>query len=108
MLHGEKESKKVEDTAKKTFTENDIGSALPTFSINKNQLSKEINILDLITMSKLEISKSEARRLIKSKGVKINNNTVENDKYIIKNDLFENGFIKLSIGKKKHLKVGLV
>ena len=56
-------------------------------------------------MSK-EISKSEIRRLIKSNGIKINNQLVNDEKFIINDALFlEKRFIKLSIGKKKHFKI---
>ena len=107
MLHGEKEAKTSEQTAKKTFYENSIGSSLPSILLNKKQLNSKINIIDLIILSKLETSKSEIRRLIKSKGVKINNNIVNNGKLLITKELFEDNFIKLSLGKKRHVKVNL-
>ena len=38
MLHGEQESKKSEETAKKTFLENSMGSALPSILIKKKSI----------------------------------------------------------------------
>ena len=73
MLHGEQEAKKSQETAKKTFSENSIGSALPSIVIKKNQLNDKLTIVDLIILSKLEKSKSEIRRLIKGSGVRVNN-----------------------------------
>ena len=105
MLHGKKEAQASSETAKKTFSENSLGSELPSISINKDQLNKKINIIDLIILSKLETSKSEIRRLIKGKGVKINNELITDEKLIITKDLFNNDFIKISLGKKRHLKV---
>jgi len=107
MLHGKKETKICEKTAKETFTENKLGSGLPSISLTKKHLNEKINILDLIILSKLETSKSEIRRLIKSKGIKINDHVVSDEKLIITNDLFKNNFIKLSLGKKRHIKVKL-
>ena len=107
MLHGEKEAKASAETAKKTFSENSTGSELPSITISKNQLSKNLNILELIILSKLENSKSEIRRLIKGNGVKINNKTIDDEKLIIARELFKNNFIKLSLGKKRHIKVEL-
>jgi len=107
MLHGKKEAKASEETAKKTFSENSLGSELPSVSLNKNQFIKKLNIIDLIILSKLENSKSEIRRLIKGNGVKINNQTVNDEKLIITKELFENNFIKISLGKKRHIKVDL-
>ena len=63
-----------------------------------------INILDLIIFSKLENSKSEIRRLIKGKGVKINNEIILDEKQIISKKNFQNNFLKLSLGKKRHIK----
>ncbi|MDA8537179.1 tyrosine--tRNA ligase [Candidatus Pelagibacter bacterium] len=105
MLHGEKEAKASEETAKKTFTENSMGSSLPSVTIKKKQLDQKINIIDLIILSKLETSKSEARRLIKGNGVKINNQLVSDEKFFITNNFFKDNFIKLSLGKKRHLKI---
>ena len=107
MLHGKNEAKASEDTAKKTFAENSLGSELPSISINKNQLNKKINIVDLILLSKLENSKSEIRRLITGNGVKVNNKPITNEKLIITKNLFNNNVIKLSLGKKRHIKVEL-
>jgi len=107
MLHGEKESKICEDTAKKTFSENILGAGLPSISINKKQLDEKINIVELVIVSKLETSKSEIKRLIKGNGVKINDNIINNEKLMITKELFENNFIKLSLGKKRHVKVNL-
>jgi tyrosyl-tRNA synthetase len=107
MLHGEKEAKASEETAKKTFSENSIGSELPSVTINKDQLDKGLNIIDLIVLSKLEKSKSEIRRLIKGNGVKINNQSIANEKLTITQDLFKDNNIRLSLGKKRHIKVEL-
>jgi len=104
MLHGKEESQKAEKTAKKTFDENSTGEGLPSINVKEN-----INIVDVVLHSKLENSKSEIRRLIKSNGIKINNKIVENDKLKVNKKLLnEQGFFKLSIGKKKHIKVIIV
>ena len=105
MLHGEKEAKRSEETAKKTFSENSMGSALPSVLIKKNQMNDKLTIVDLIILSKLENSKSEIRRLIKGSGIKINNQVINDEKLIISEKLFENDTIKLSLGKKRHIKV---
>ncbi|MDC0059941.1 tyrosine--tRNA ligase [bacterium] len=105
MLHGQKEAKKSEETAKQTFADNSLGKNLPSISIDKNDLNVKLNIIDLIILSKLENSKSEIRRLIKGNGIKINNKVVSDEKLIITKDLFQDNLIKLSLGKKRHIKV---
>ena len=106
MLHGEQEAKKNEETAKQTFADNSMGDNLPSVSINEKEL-KGMTIIDLMILSKLENSKSEIRRLIKGNGVKINNELITDEKLIVTKSLFQNNLIKLSLGKKKHIKVEL-
>ena len=108
MLHGDKESKLSEETAKKTFEEKSLGLGLPIVKINQNQIDQKIDIINLIVLSKLETSKSEIRRIINNNGVKINNTIVNDNKFLIKNNLFNNEkTLKLSLGKKRHVKVEL-
>ena len=108
MLHGNKEAKLSEETAKKTFEEKSTGSGLPIIKINQNQIDQKIDIINLIVLSKLETSKSEIRRIINNNGVKINNAIVNDNKFLIKNNLFNNEkTLKLSLGKKRHVKVEL-
>ena len=107
MLHGKKDAQKSEKIAKETFSENSSGLNLPSFKLDKGILQKNINIIDLIILSKLESSKSEIRRLIMGNAIKINNQNIDNDKFIIKNELFNENYLKLSIGKKRHLKIQL-
>jgi len=108
MLHGKDEAKKCQETAKQTFSGNSLGYNLPTIQINKQMLDENINILDLVILSKSETSKSEIRRLIKGNGVKINNEAISDEKFLITVNLFKNNLIKLSLGKKKHIKVELI
>tara|TARA_B100001057_G_scaffold464355_1_gene519464 strand:+ start:1882 stop:3111 length:1230 start_codon:yes stop_codon:yes gene_type:complete len=107
MLHGKVEAKKSEIVAKEAFSENSLGSNLPSFKLTRKSLSQNINIIELILMSKMEKSKSEIRRLIKGNAIKINNEIINDDKFIITEFLFEKKFVKLSIGKKRHLKIEL-
>ena len=108
MLHGEQEAKNSEETAKKTFIDNSLGENLPSVSINKKELEDKITLIDLIILSKLESSKSEIRRLIKGNGIKINGQAISDEKFSITKNLFKDNLIKLSLGKKKHIKVELI
>ena len=104
MLHGEIETKKVEELAKSTFKENSTGEHLPSVKIGSDLIGKDI--IRLIEYTNNELSKSEIRRLIQNNGIKIDNEKIEDGKLLISKKLFENkGFIKLSVGKKKHFKI---
>ena len=107
LLHGEKASKNSEQAAKEVFSGNSLGSNLPSVNISSDNIDKKINVLDLILLSKLENSKSEIRRLIKGNAIKINDNTISDEKFIIDHNLFKENYLKLSIGKKRHIKVEL-
>ncbi len=104
MLHGEKSAKESEKMAVSTFKDNSSGENLPNIKINKEILNE--SIVELASFVTKQISKSEIRRMIKANGIKINNQLVNDDKFIINKQLFiDKGFIKLSIGKKKHYKI---
>ena len=104
MLHGEIETKKVEELAKSTFKENSTGEHLPSVKIGSDLIGKDI--ISLIEYTNNELSKSEIRRLIQNNGIKIDNEKIEDGKLLISKKLFVNkGFIKLSVGKKKHFKI---
>ena len=108
MLHGKEAALSAEKTAKKTFEENSLGENLPLVKIQLSNKNSSVNIVDLIILSKIESSKSEIRRLIKGKGVKINSEIISDEKFLIQKKLFgKDSFLKLSIGKKKHVKINL-
>ena len=104
MLHGAKEAEEAENIAKNSFSENSSGENLPDTKINNFNFDNDI--INLISTIDKNLSKSEIRRLIKSHGIKINNETVYDEKFKISKELIEKKrFIKLSIGKKKHYKI---
>ena len=109
MLHGKTSAIRAEDTAKNTFEKGSIGDDLPSIKIEKEKLLNGINIVDLVINSKLLNSKSEVRRAIKNKGIKINNQPIENDQLFISLNNFNNEkFLKLSHGKKNHVIIKIV
>ena len=105
MLHGQKAAQESEQAAKEAFSGNSLGSNSPSIKISKEDIDKKLGIIDLVILSKLENSKSEIRRLIKGKAIKINDEVVSDEKLIINYDLFKEDYLKLSIGKKRHLKI---
>ena len=104
MLHGKNEAEKAEKIAKELFSENSTGSNLPSIKMKFNVI-KNLNIVDLIIQCKLENSKSEIRRLIKGNAIKIDNEIINDDKFMIRSILLNNSYFKLSIGKKRHFKI---
>ena len=107
MLHGNEAAKNSQQAAKEAFSGNSLGSSLPSVKVNSQNIDNKLDIIDLIILSKLEKSKSEIRRLIKGNAVKINDKVVSDEKLIIENEFFNKNYLKLSIGKKRHIKIEL-
>ena len=108
MLHGIDEAQNAEQSAKEAFS-GDINSAnLPSVDLDRQKINSKLTIIDIVLLSKLEKSKSEIRRLIKSNGIKINNEVLNDENFIIDLKNYENNSFKLSIGKKRHLKINFV
>ena len=108
MLHGKKAARNSEQAAKEAFSGNLIVSNLPSVKIKMKDFNKNFNIVDLIIFSKMENSKSEIRRLIKGNAIRLNNEIISDEKLFIKKELFEKNYLKLSIGKKRHIKIELI
>ena len=102
ILHGKKASLKAEQSAKATFEGGGVGADLPEIKIKYSDIISGINLLDLLSNSNITSSKSEARRTIGNKGLKINNIVISDDKKILKPKDFKDKSLKISIGKKKH------
>ena len=107
MLHGRDAANNSEQAAKEAFSGNSLGSSLPSIKIDSSNINNKLDIIDLIILSKLEKSKSEIRRLIKGNAVKINDKVISDEKLYITNEFFNKNYLKLSIGKKRHIKIEL-
>ena len=105
ILHGKKAAQKAAKAAKNIFSGNLLESNSPSIKINKKEIDNKINIIDLVIISKLEKSRSEVRRLIKGNAIKLNDQVILDEKQIIKDEFFQKNYLKLSIGKKRHIKI---
>ncbi len=103
MLHGEKAALEAAETARKTFEEGALGSALPTFAIPRAQLDDGLGLLSAMVTAGLAKSNGEARRAVKSGAVKVNDEKVTGERMMLtKEHVNAEGLIKLSFGKKRH------
>ena len=107
LLHGKKAAQNSEQAAKEAFSGNSLGSNLPSIKIKSKDINKKLTLIELVVLSRLEKSKSEIRRLIKGNAIKLNDKVISDEKLIITLELFQNNYLKLSIGKKRHIKVEL-
>ena len=104
LLHGREAADRAEGTARATFEQGTLSETLPTFEIARAELERGWGVLTANTHVGFVPSTSEARRQIKGGGLKVNDNTVTDEKRLLTlADLTPEGVIKLSLGKKRHV-----
>ena len=96
MYHLEKEAQKAKEEFIKIFSKKETPENIPTLKLK----DKELTLVELLLEANVQ-SKSEAKRLISQKAVKINNKVKFNPEEKIK---LEGGEI-LKIGKRKFFKI---
>jgi len=103
ICHGEVAATEAQATAQKVFEQGGVGGDLPSITIDPARLESGVAIIDLLVESGLAASKGEARRLIQGGGARINDEQIKDVESNASNEnLTQDGYIKLSAGKKKH------
>ena len=104
MVHGREAAEQAELTARKTFEEGVTAATLPTIEIDSGEVASGLGILSAFVKAGLVASTSEARRQIKAGGLRVNDETVSDERANLGADVFvHDGAVKLSLGKKKHV-----
>ena len=97
ICRGEDASLKSAQIAKDTFEKSKINLNLPKVIINE----ENITLIEIVKMFNFCNTNGEVRRLVKGRGIKINDQIIDNDN--LKFIKVENkNPIKISVGKKKH------
>ena len=101
IVRGMEDANEALEIANNTFNSNIIDQRLPNISQKILDIQNEsFTILDAIEKLKLVKSRSEIKRLIKSNGIKINDQLYQNSDLSLK-QYSEFKEIKISVGKKK-------
>ena len=106
LLHGRAAAEQAAETARKTFEQGALAEDLPTVEASRAVLDAGLGVLTAFgpDYAGLVSSTSEARRQIKSGGLKVNDRTVTDERAVLRaDDLTPEGVIKLSFGKKRHV-----
>ncbi len=104
MLHGRDAAEEAAETARKTFEEGALAQTLPTVEVERSALEEGVGVLALFVAAGLAASNGEARRHVKGGAVRLNDQPVSDDRQAVTLDnLTEEGVVKLSLGKKKHV-----
>ena len=103
MVHGRAAALEAADTARKTFEEGALAAALPTVLVSGAEFAAGVGVLTAFVKAELVASTGEARRQIKGGGLKINDETITDERAVIGREQLVDGVIKLSLGRKKHV-----
>jgi len=103
LCHGREAAAAAAETARRVFEEGAIGGELPVFELPRAALEAGIPAFEAFARAGLAASNSEARRLIKGGGARINDKPVEAEtRPVTLADVAAAGAVKLTAGKKRH------
>ena len=106
ICRGKNSANEAYDISKNIFDKNILDKRINTIEVNYNNLSnKKFNLIDALESLKLVKSRSDAKRIIKSHGVKINNSNFIDKEFSLNKYAKKNNEIKINVGKKK---VGII
>ena len=109
LCHGADAAAQAAETARQTFEQGALAADLPTVEIARTRLEAGVPAFELFTEAGLADSKSEARRLIKGGGARVNDAAVKADTQVVSlADAGGDGLVKLSAGRKRHVLVKAV
>ncbi len=105
LCHGQEAADSALETARMVFESGGIGGDIPVYNMAASILEAGIPCYELFFTAGLSESKSEARKLIRGGGARVNDMKIEDENLLIgSSHILENG-IKLSSGKKRHVLV---
>jgi tyrosyl-tRNA synthetase len=104
MVHGREAALAAAETARRTFEEGAIAEDLPSVEVGRGELDGGLGVLTAFVKAGLVASNGEARRQIKSGGLRVNDQPVTDEKMVLTaSQLTSEGVIKLSMGRKRHV-----
>ncbi len=104
LVHGRDAAKQAAETARQTFEEGAAAASLPTVVVEASELAAGLGVLTAFVKAGLVPSTGEARRQVQSGGLRVNDVVVSDPRKMLSvADAVNDGAIKLSFGKKKHV-----
>jgi tyrosyl-tRNA synthetase len=101
LLHGENAAAAAAETARQTFEEGAAAEGLPSIMLN---LAQGIGVLQACVAAGFASSNSEARRHVQGGAIRVNDVLIADERRMLgMADVNDEGVIKLSMGKKKHV-----
>jgi len=101
ITRGKEKAKEAEEISNNIFANNTLDDRMNSFSVSSKQiLNSSFSLLDAVEKLQLVKSRSQAKRLIKSNGIKVNDEIYNNSEFSLSTYISKNE-IKISVGKKK-------
>jgi tyrosyl-tRNA synthetase len=108
ILHGRTNAEAAAETARKTFEEGATAATLPKVMMSAAELEAGLGVLAAFVKAGLCASNGEARRQMESGALKVNDEALSDPKRMLTSaDGIHDSAIKLSLGKKKHVLLGI-
>ena len=108
LCHGREAARAAAETARRTFAQQAppgtaFADGLPTIEVPRARLDEGVPVCELLREAGLAKSNSEARRLIRGGGARVNDKPFGDETGTVgRDDLAAGGAIKLSAGRKRH------
>ncbi|MCG8485149.1 MAG: tyrosine--tRNA ligase [Clostridia bacterium] len=102
LVHGEEEAAKAQEASKALFAQGTNMDNVPTYEVESSVIEAGIDVVSLLASFNLIPSKSEGNRLAKQGGLSVNGDKINDSKFMITKDLFNDGKILIRKGKKKY------
>jgi tyrosyl-tRNA synthetase len=103
MVHGREAALQAAETARQTFEMGSLAEDLPSVEIGAAEIKAGLGVLAAFVKVGLVASTSEARRQIKGGGLRVNDQTVPDERALIGLGDVSESVVKLSLGKKRHI-----
>lgn len=101
IVHGEEAAEKAREAARALFAGGAESTDMPTTEITKADMPEgSISVIDLLLLTGLCPSKSEARRLIQQGGASVNDRKITDLNAVLRPEDFPNGSAIIKKGKK--------
>ncbi|MCK3780747.1 tyrosine--tRNA ligase [Ensifer sesbaniae] len=102
LVHEADAARRAQATARQAFGAGEAAEGLPTVRLSDDERANGVGLVELLVRAGMASSKSEARRAIAGRGIRIDGDVVEDVEAIVKASTLP---LRLSFGRKRHIVV---
>ena len=105
MIHGEEEAKKAADAAQALFAGGGASQNVPSFDVTAEMLAEDNRVTTLLNLCGLCKSRGEARKMVESGAVAVNEEKVTDIDFTVTADMVGEDGLMLRKGKKGYCRL---